>query len=324
MTEPQNLPRAEILRTRDFLGWPISDARGAKVGTVEDLLLDRTGQVRFLSVDPGLFRKGFLLPAWSLEWGESSLVLTGWSADELKALPPYDPARPMTAEVLEEMARAHPRFYADPHTLPGLPPRREEERIVPLREAKGFRVPKEATDPQGWSVFGADGERLGTVAGLLVDPVAMRVAYLDVDVADDLFQLGDDRHVAVPAARVDLRERGQDVWVQGLSAREAAALPAYTGGALDPLVEQRVDEAFAAADGPSVAGAASAAAALSPGQPEAPPEPAPAAPAPAEAAPPPLPPPAPGDSQPPLTREERAYEFIPVDGPGREPPPPPR
>jgi hypothetical protein len=82
------------------------------------------------------------------------------------------------------------------------------------------------------------------VEGLLVDPDQMRVRYLDVDIADDLFHLREDRHVVVPMEFVELRERGRDVWVKGLTAHEIALLPAYTGGPLDPLVEQRVEHAF--------------------------------------------------------------------------------
>ena len=248
MSEPQTAPRAEILRTKDFIGWTVSDARGAKVGTVDDLLIDRGGRVRYLSVNPGLLRKNVLLPARLLEWAENALVLAGWSADEVKHLPPYDPALPLSAEVLAELESAHPRFYAaERHT--DVPPRHgeEAEHIVPLKEARDFRLSKDATDPRGWTVFGADGERAGTVVGMLVDPIAMKVRYLEVDLADDLFLLNDDRHVVVPTERVELRDRGQDAWISGLAARELASLPAYTGGALDPLVRARVDHAFAAA-----------------------------------------------------------------------------
>jgi hypothetical protein len=81
---------------------------------------------------------------------------------------------------------------------------------------------------------------------MLVDPEQMKVRYLDVDVADDLFLLREDRHVVVPMEAVELRERGEDVWVHGLTARQVSMLPAYTGGPVDPLVEMRVREAFAA------------------------------------------------------------------------------
>src|SRR5215207_10809229 len=103
-------PRAEILRSRDFIGWAVTSANGANVGTVSDILIDRTGKVRFLAVDPGFFKKSYLLPVEALEWGEGSLQAS-WSDSELKILPPYDPGTPLTGEVLEELGRAYPRHY---------------------------------------------------------------------------------------------------------------------------------------------------------------------------------------------------------------------
>src|SRR5690606_14463977 len=54
----------------------------------------------------------------------------------------------------------------------------------------------------------------------------------------------DDRHVLVPTDAVDLRVRGQDVWVKDLGAREVARLPAYRGGAVESIVMRRVADAF--------------------------------------------------------------------------------
>src|SRR4051812_3122636 len=61
--EPQmanaNDPRAEILRSRDFIGWAVTSSNGANVGTVSDILIDRKGQVRYLAIDPGFFKKAY-------------------------------------------------------------------------------------------------------------------------------------------------------------------------------------------------------------------------------------------------------------------------
>jgi len=235
--------RAEVLRTRDLIGWAVADPAGATVGTVSDLLIGRDGRVRYLAVKRGLLGSTVLIPVEELDWGEQSMRLNRWRDAEVRRLPPYDADGPLSAEVVEEMGRVHPRFYGPPlhFDAPGV---EENPRIVPLREARNFRLPKDAPNPRGWNVFGEDNERVGVVEGLLVDPDQMRVAYLDVDVSDDLFHLREDRHVVVPMEYVELRERGQDVWITGLTAREIALLPAYTGGGLDPLVEQRVEQAF--------------------------------------------------------------------------------
>jgi sporulation protein YlmC with PRC-barrel domain len=241
--------RAEVLRTRDLIGWAVADPGGATVGTVSDLLIGRDGRVRYLAVKRGLLGSTVLLPVDELDWGDQSMRLTRWMDADIRRLPAYDADGPMSAALVEEMARAHPRFYGPPlpFDAPGV---EAQPRIVPLKDAREFRLPKDAPNPRGWEVFGADNERVGVVEGLLVDPSQMRVAYLDVDVAEDLFLLREDRHVVVPMEFVELRERGKDVWVKGLTAHEIAFLPAYTGGGLDPLVEQRVEHAFNRAPDP--------------------------------------------------------------------------
>lgn len=234
-----------MLRTKDLTGWTVTDAAGENVGTVSELLIGRDGRVRFLAVKRGMLSSSVLVPVDELEWGDDAMRLGRWTSEHVRRLPAYDADRPLTAGVLEEMRRAHPRFYGEP-PLWDRPGPTDDARILPLADAKGFRLPKGAPNPKGWEVFGADNERVGKVDGLLVDPRVMKVRYLDVDVADDLFLLKEDRHVVVPMEAVELRERGADVWIRGRSAREVAALPAYTGGALDPLVGEAVAEAFAA------------------------------------------------------------------------------
>lgn len=236
------MPRAEVLRTRDFIGWEVQDAAGGKIGKVDELLVDREGVVRFLDVDLGLFRRHVLLPVEQVDWGEEALVCR-WTRDDLRALPDYDPSARLSREVLEEMERAHPRFYGRGGSqggmgMPG------EARVFPLKEAKDFKLASGAPDLRGWSVYSADRQRVGTVSEMLVDPAAMKVRYLAVDLADDLFTLKEDRHVLVPTEAVDLEERSRDIWIRGVGVEQVARLPAYTGGAVDPLVEERVQEAF--------------------------------------------------------------------------------
>jgi len=243
----QPTSRAEILRTREFAGWDVVDKAGEKVGSIADLLIDRSGRIRFVQVEHGLPRKHFLLPEHQLEWGEKSFVIGRWTRDQIRALPPYDPDTPLTGSVLQEQERSFPWFYdreveRSEISQPG------EERVIPLSDAKSFKLGSNAPNPRGWSVFGADGERVGTVTQLLVDPAAMKVRYLDVDLLDDLYQLKDDRHVLVPLEHVDLKERGNDVWVRGLSAKQVARLPAYTGGGVDSWMERALDKSFSSAD----------------------------------------------------------------------------
>jgi sporulation protein YlmC with PRC-barrel domain len=236
-------PRAEFLRTRDFIGRDVLDAKAEKVGTVSELLLDRRrGDVRYIAVNLGMFSKSVLVPVEQLDLNDDVLVFRSWARDQLKPLPAYEADTPLTRARLDEMERAHPRFYGDPDAVAAMGP--ADGRIVPLRQAKDFKLSKGDPDPRGWNVFGADGERVGTVADLLVDPAALKVRYLSVNLLDDLFKLKEDRHILIPTEVVDLRERGKDVWVRDLDATDVARLPAYTGGAVDPAIEQTVRGAF--------------------------------------------------------------------------------
>ncbi|HEX6750969.1 MAG TPA: PRC-barrel domain-containing protein [Longimicrobium sp.] len=311
-----NGPRAEILRSRDFIGWAVTAANGANVGTVSDILIDRQGRVRFLAVDPGFFKKPFLLPVEALEWGEGSLQ-TSWTDAEVKRLPPYDPGVPLTAGVLDELGRAFPRYYGE-HVGSAFDPG-DGPSVVPLKDAKDFRLARGAPNLKGWNVYGADNEKVGSVAQMLVDPVALKIRYLDVDLADDLFGLVDDRHVLVPLEAVELRERSQDVWVQGLSGREIAKLPAYLGGPVDPLLEQASERSFRLAEQRPpvlVQGDEDATAQLPP-----PDEPR-LMPRDAEFA---APPPMPIDEHPPVLVEDRPLgaNELPPPLPDEAPPPPP-
>lgn len=234
----------EIFRTRDLGGWEVVDRAGEKVGTVADILFDQTGRIRMLDVEYGFPRKHVLLPQHQLEWGERKFILGNWTLAQARTLPPYDPARALDPPLVEEMSRAFPWLYDPAAEQWREPPGAPETRVVPLSEAKDFKVQSGAPDPRGWNVFGSDGERLGTVAQMLVDPAALKIRYLDVDLLDDLFLLGDDRHVLIPLEHVDLKERGNDVWVHRLIAAEAARLPAYTGGAVDPWMQAALAKAF--------------------------------------------------------------------------------
>jgi sporulation protein YlmC with PRC-barrel domain len=238
-----------LLRSRQIIGQDVVDAGGEKLGKVTDLLLDRReGEVRYLDVDLGLFQKRVLMPVRSLDWRADGQALTSrWTKAEVKALPAFDPNQPFTEALIAEMARAYPDFYGTPRpAAPVADPDRAVPRIVPMRDARDFKISKGDTDPRGWNVFGADGERVGKVDEMLVDPAALKIRYLAVDLADDLFLLKEDRHVLIPLEQVELKERGNDVWIRGASAREVARLPAYRGGSVEPVMEDAVREVFSA------------------------------------------------------------------------------
>ncbi|MBX6365532.1 MAG: PRC-barrel domain-containing protein [Gemmatimonadetes bacterium] len=240
-------PPAELLRTRDILGREVVGADGRKAGTIKDLLLARDGsRTHFLALDLGLFKNQVLVPVDEVEPGATGFVLRRWTAEDLQALPAYQPDRPLTAALLAEMATAHPRRYGDLRAA-GVAPPSGDGVVLPLKQARKFRLAEGAPDLRGWNVFGADGERVGVVTELLVQPTAGKVRYLDVDLMEDLFSLAEDRHVLVPLEAVSLKERGRDIWFEDAPADIVKRLPAYTGGEPDLALLERVDAVFAQA-----------------------------------------------------------------------------
>jgi photosynthetic reaction center H subunit len=102
-------------------------------------------------------------------------------------------------------------------------------RIVPLDEAVDFKVADGDPDIRGWDVLSADGRRIGEVENLLVDPTAMKVRYLDVEIDHDLLG-GDrdrDRHVLVPIGYARLDRDDNRIVVDQLNSSDVGALPEY-------------------------------------------------------------------------------------------------
>lgn len=76
-------------------------------------------------------------------------------------------------------------------------------RVAALRNLRGYKVADGDPDVRGWEVAGGDGLRIGTVNDLLVDTVAGKVRYLDIELDPSLFLAGtptgieaqDERHL---------------------------------------------------------------------------------------------------------------------------------
>lgn len=78
-------------------------------------------------------------------------------------------------------------------------------RVAALRNLPGYKVADEDPDVRGWEVVGGDGARIGTVNDLLVDTVAGKVRYLDIELDRALYKKGEDerRLKADPAPELD-------------------------------------------------------------------------------------------------------------------------
>lgn len=79
------------------------------------------------------------------------------------------------------MAREKPRSTDQAGTGPDP---RLSRHLMPLREAKRYRLAKGEPDIRGWSVFTSSGQEVGRVGDLLVDPSMGEVVMFDVNRGD--------------------------------------------------------------------------------------------------------------------------------------------
>lgn len=79
------------------------------------------------------------------------------------------------------------------------PDPRLSRHLMPLREAKRYRLAKGEPDIRGWSVFTSSGQEVGRVGDLLVDPSMGEVVMFDVNRGDS----GDQTIAPLRAAWID-------------------------------------------------------------------------------------------------------------------------
>ncbi|WP_051718428.1 PRC-barrel domain-containing protein [Hymenobacter sp. IS2118] len=96
-----------------------------------------------------------------------------------------------------------------------------------LRDLTDFEVADDNPDVRGWVVRGGDGHALGQVHELIVDPVALKVRYLDVEL-DARFQRGPhENHILLPIGVASLDAEDDNVFVTALNAETVLSYPPY-------------------------------------------------------------------------------------------------
>ena len=97
-----------------------------------------------------------------------------------------------------------------------------------LRDLTDFEVADDNPDVRGWTVRGNDGQALGTVFELIVEPEALKVRYLDVEL-DGHFNIGEhENHILLPIGAASLDDDGDNVFVPALNAESVLNYPSYT------------------------------------------------------------------------------------------------
>jgi photosynthetic reaction center H subunit len=136
--------------------------------------------------------------------------------------------------------------------------------IAPLKQLKDYKVASDDPDVRGWDIVARDGRKIGDVHDLLVDTVAMRVRYLDVEIDRELLAsaptvpgmvstglTGDHRHVLVPIGTARLDEDHDRVYVDTLDSHDVAVLPPYDHTAFSREYETGVRQRWGRGDAPA-------------------------------------------------------------------------
>jgi uncharacterized protein (TIGR02271 family) len=128
--------------------------------------------------------------------------------------------------------------------------------LVPLSEAKGYRVAENNQDVRGWEVRGNDGEKIGKVNDLLIDTSIDKVRYLEVKVDRGLF--GKDRNVLIPIGTARLAD-DEDVVLVDAGKDALREYPDYTGQQItsdyETSLQSRLSNAFRGTSGTATSGA---------------------------------------------------------------------
>jgi len=96
-----------------------------------------------------------------------------------------------------------------------------------LRDLTDFEVADGNPDVRSWTVRGSDGQALGTVHELIVEPAAMKVRYLDVEL-DSRFHINEhENHILLPIGVAAIDADGDNVFVPALNAESVLNYPPY-------------------------------------------------------------------------------------------------
>ena len=130
------------------------------------------------------------------------------------------------------------------------------QNLVRLSDQHDLKVAEGNEDIRGWEVRGSDGDKIGKVKDLLVDPTQMRARYLDVELGGGLF--GSGRRVLLPVGQARLADDDDAVLLQ-MSAAQLKDLPEYDGSTVSRDYETSLRSRLGGSAAGTTAGAAAGA-----------------------------------------------------------------
>jgi len=98
--------------------------------------------------------------------------------------------------------------------------------LTRMSETDDYTVAQDDLDIRGWTVFLFDGQNVGRVSDLIIDPSGMKVRYLEVALTGAAASTGDGG-VLVPIEAVDLERSNKSVVIHGLAMEQLRTLPRY-------------------------------------------------------------------------------------------------
>ena len=231
----------------DVRGWEVrTEIDREEVGKVDDMLVDEGDQPRYLDVRLSSPRRHVLVPLSEAHADPSARVIWVHALDRtmLGELPEYGGDAAQLSDAYEQRLKQEYRALAlgrapDQRTNGDGPP------LARLGDIGEYRVAKGVTDPRGWKVSVADGQVIGEVKELIVDPTGLTTRYLDCEIREDKLGLEPlNRHVLIPPEHVRLDRKGKRVVIAGLLARDLRDYPVYQGLPLGADARRAIDDVY--------------------------------------------------------------------------------
>ncbi|WP_240676036.1 DUF2382 domain-containing protein [Botryobacter ruber] len=107
-----------------------------------------------------------------------------------------------------------------------------------------YEVVEGQPDIRGWTVKNDLGQTVGEVEDLLIDPQALKVRYIVLDLEGNVLDL-EPRDVLVPIGLAELHESDDEVFIPRVTPDQLASLPEYHSGTFSSSIEASVRNVFA-------------------------------------------------------------------------------
>jgi sporulation protein YlmC with PRC-barrel domain len=249
-------------------GWDVrTRVDDEDVGKVKDVLVEDTGEARYLDVDLGVFRKRVLLPVERVTTDSSEEVVwvDSFDKDGFERIPEYDgDIAKLNADYQAGLLRDYSAAEASMATPTGAgaytgrdrdddAAERAEDirtaspagdsRLARVGELSDYEVADHHPDVRGWDVVASDDRKIGDVKDLIADTGAMTVRYLDIELDSDYRRSDDESRVLVPIDQVRLIEDDDKVRLDALASHQARDIPTHRG-TFDREYEGRVTGMF--------------------------------------------------------------------------------